>query len=197
MLHWDSSFPVIQERREAGISLTIRIFLRALALPGTRRVMEKPVSAVVLVCSLTRSMAGCRIGPPTKPLGPAELCYCPIHGPRSRPSSRKRAKQDTLDPYVSVGSADPFPSKIPPPSNVDFDAAGFLPLGPGNNFVDVHLKTPYIYQYNLSFQRQLANGVMAELGYAGSSSHNLLTWVDQNPMILGTTTRLFNQGSAG
>ena len=97
-------------------------------------------------------------------------------------------------PYLSVGSADPFPSKIPPPSNVDFDAAGFLPLGPGNNFVDIHLKTPYIYQYNLSFQRQLANGVMAELGYAGSSSHNLLTWVDQNPMILGTTTRIFNQG---
>ena len=59
--------------------------------------------------------------------------------------------------------------------------------------MDVHLKTPYIYQYNLSFQRQLANGVMAELGYAGSSSHNLLTWVDQNPMILGTTTRIFNQ----
>jgi len=28
---------------------------------------------------------------------------------------------------------------------------------------------------------------MAEVGYAGSSSHNLLTWVDQNPMVLGTT----------
>src|SRR4029077_5231160 len=83
-------------------------------------------------------------------------------------------------PYLSVGAADPFPSKIPPPSDINFNDAGFLPLGPGNNFVDVHLKTPYIYQYNLSFQRQLANGVMAELGYAGSSSHNLLTWVDQN-----------------
>ena len=97
-------------------------------------------------------------------------------------------------PYESAQSVDPFPSQIPPPSNIDFYAAGFLPrLGPGNNFVDIHLKTPYIYQYNLSVERQVANGLMAELGYAGSSSHNLLTWVDQNPMVLGTTNRILNQ----
>ena len=97
-------------------------------------------------------------------------------------------------PYESAQSVDPFPSQIPPLSNIDFYAAGFLPrLGPGNNFVDIHLKTPYIYQYNLSVERQVANGLMAELGYAGSSSHNLLTWVDQNPMVLGTTNRILNQ----
>lgn len=97
-------------------------------------------------------------------------------------------------PYESAQAADPFPSQIPPPSNINFYTAGFLPrLGPGNNFVDIHLKTPYIYQYNLSVQRQLTNGLMAELGYAGSSSHNLLTWVDQNPMVLGTTNRILNQ----
>ncbi|HTF42531.1 MAG TPA: hypothetical protein VK641_01465, partial [Terriglobales bacterium] len=97
-------------------------------------------------------------------------------------------------PYESAQSPDPFPSQIPPPSNVNFADAGFLPLGPGNNFVDIHLKTPYIYQYNLSVQRQLANGLMAEIGYAGSSSHNLLTWTDQNPFVLGTSTRILNQG---
>jgi outer membrane receptor protein involved in Fe transport len=97
-------------------------------------------------------------------------------------------------PYESAQSPDPFPSQIPPPSNVNFADAGFLPLGPGNNFVDIHLKTPYIYQYNLSVQRQLANGLMAEIGYAGSSSHNLLTWIDQNPFVLGTSTRVLNQG---
>jgi hypothetical protein len=97
-------------------------------------------------------------------------------------------------PYESAQVNDPFPSKIPPPSDINFFDAGFLPrLGPGNNFVDIHLKTPYIYQYNLSIQRQLANGLMAELGYAGSSSHNLLTWVDQDPMVLGTTNRILNQ----
>ncbi|MBZ5682847.1 MAG: TonB-dependent receptor [Acidobacteriia bacterium] len=96
-------------------------------------------------------------------------------------------------PYVSVGQADPFPSKIPPPSNINFADAGFTPfLGSGNNFVNIHLRTPYIYQYNLSLQRQVGNGLMAEVGYAGSSSHKLLTWVDQNPMILGTSTRILN-----
>jgi len=98
-------------------------------------------------------------------------------------------------PYETAGAGDPFPSVIPPPSNLNFDAAGFIPFGGGaNNFVNVHLKTPYIYQYNLSVQRQLANGLMAEIGYAGSSSHKLLTWVDANPMIPGTTTRILNKG---
>jgi len=97
-------------------------------------------------------------------------------------------------PYESAQYPDPFPSQIPPPSNVNFADAGFLPLGPGNNFVDIHLKTPYIYQYNLSVQRQVANGLMAEIGYAGSSSHNLLTWIDQNPFVLGSSTRVLNQG---
>jgi hypothetical protein len=97
-------------------------------------------------------------------------------------------------PYQTAGTVDPFPSKIPPPSNVDFAAAGFTPfLGSGDNFVNIHIKTPYIYQYNLSVQRQLGNALMAEIGYAGSSSHKLLTWVDQNPMILGTSTRILNQ----
>jgi outer membrane receptor protein involved in Fe transport len=93
------------------------------------------------------------------------------------------------------GQGDPFPSQIPPPSNVDFFAAGFLPrFGPANNFVNVHLKTPYIYQYNLSIERQLANGLMAEIGYAGSSSHKLVTWIDANPVILGTNNRILNEG---
>jgi outer membrane receptor protein involved in Fe transport len=97
------------------------------------------------------------------------------------------------NPYLTAGQADPFPSKIPPPSNVDFVAAGFSPLfGPSNNWVNPHLKTPYIYQYNLSVERQVANGLMAEIGYAGSSSHKLLTWIDQNPFILGTNHRVLN-----
>jgi hypothetical protein len=100
-------------------------------------------------------------------------------------------------PYQAAGAPDPFPSQIPPPKNYDFGGAGLLPFGNGsNNFVNPHLKTPYIYQYNLSAQRQLANGLMAELGYVGSSSHKLLTWLDANPFIPGTTTRVLNQGLA-
>jgi hypothetical protein len=101
------------------------------------------------------------------------------------------------NPYTTAGSPDPFPSQIPPPKSLNFAAAGLIPFGNGNNnFVDPHLKTPYIYQYNLSAQRQLANGLMAEVGYAGSSSHKLLTWLDTDPFILGTNTRILNQGLA-
>ncbi|MGC1976343.1 MAG: TonB-dependent receptor, partial [Candidatus Sulfotelmatobacter sp.] len=95
------------------------------------------------------------------------------------------------DPYGAAGLVDPFPSQEPPPSNINFADAGFTPfLGSGNNFVNIHLKTPYIFQYNLSVQRQISNGLMAEIGYAGSSSHKLLTWVDQNPFVLSTVGTL-------
>jgi hypothetical protein len=50
----------------------------------------------------------------------------------------------------------------------------------------------------VSVQRQIGNGLMAEIGYAGSSSHKLLTWVDQNPFSLSSVAqrspiRLLNQ----
>jgi outer membrane receptor protein involved in Fe transport len=107
--------------------------------------------------------------------------------------------QNTIlaDPYGTAGQPDPFPSQIPPPGNLNFAAEGYIPFGNGsNNFVDAHLKTPYIYQYNVSVQRQVGNGLMAEIGYAGSSSHKLLTWLDRDPFILGTNTRVLNQGLA-
>ncbi|MGA8213949.1 MAG: TonB-dependent receptor [Candidatus Sulfotelmatobacter sp.] len=85
----------------------------------------------------------------------------------------------------SIGQPDPFPSTIPPP-NLNFATAGYLPFGYGDLFVDPHLKTPYIYQYNLSVQRQLGNSLMAEVSYVGSSSHKLLTWIDINPVIPST-----------
>jgi hypothetical protein len=103
------------------------------------------------------------------------------------------------NPYGTAGLVDPFPSQEPPPSNVNFGNAGFTPfLGSGNNFVNIHLRTPYIYQYNVSVQRQIGSGLMAEIGYAGSSSHKLLTWVDQNPFVLSTVVtpnpmRILNQ----
>ena len=102
-------------------------------------------------------------------------------------------------PYETAGLVDPFPSQEPPPSNINFANAGFTPfLGAGNNFVNIHLRTPYIYQYNVSVQRQISRGLMAEVGYAGSSSHKLLTWVDPNPFVLSTVAqgnpiRILNQ----
>ena len=101
-------------------------------------------------------------------------------------SSPTNAQNTSLSfPYQTAGAPDPFPSRIPPP-DFNFAAAGYLPFGYGNNFVTAHLKTPYIYQYNLSVQRQLGNSLMAELSYVGSSSHKLLTWMDINPVVPST-----------
>jgi hypothetical protein len=95
------------------------------------------------------------------------------------------------DPFGAAGV--PHPQPLPPPQNLNFVAEGFIPFGsPSTNFIGPYTRTPYIYQYNLSVQRQLRNGLVAELNYIGSASHKLTTQVDQNPIIQGTTTRLLN-----
>ncbi len=101
------------------------------------------------------------------------------------------------DPYGAAGRPDPFPSKAPT-KNLDFGAAGFLPIGgSGLYYVDPHLRTPYIYQYNVSVQREVFNGTTLEVSYIGSDSHKLTALKDANPFILGTTTRLFNAQPGG
>ena len=64
--------------------------------------------------------------------------------------------------------------------------------GSGVFFVQPSLRTPYIYQYNLSLQRELRRNLIAEANYVGSASHKLTDLVDRNPFILGTTHRLLN-----
>ncbi len=59
-------------------------------------------------------------------------------------------------------------------------------------FVDPHLRTPYVYQYNFSVQQQLMSSLMLEVGYLGYSAHKLTGIVDNNPFILGTNTRIYN-----
>jgi hypothetical protein len=96
-------------------------------------------------------------------------------------------------PFQAAGVPDSFPSKRPP-SNLDFAQAGFLPFG-SNGFlfmVDPHLRTPYIYQYNLSLQHEVFRDTVMETSYVGSSSHKLTSLQDINPMILGTTDRVLN-----
>jgi hypothetical protein len=96
------------------------------------------------------------------------------------------------DPYGAAGQIDPFPS-TPPSSSLNFAAAGLLPFGPGiGAWINPHLRTPYIYQYNLSLQQQLGDGMVVEVGYIGNGSHRLLDYMDEDPVILGTSTRLWN-----
>jgi len=96
------------------------------------------------------------------------------------------------DPYGSTGAVNPFPSK-PPDHNANFAAAGFLPFGSTSIFLDdPHLKTPYIYQYNLSIQREIARNTNLQVGYVGSSAHGLTSLVDINPFLPGTSDRVLN-----
>ncbi len=101
------------------------------------------------------------------------------------------------NPFTSTGSVNTFPSK-PPAQNINFAASGFLPFGGGGVFfVDPHLRTPYVFQYNLAIQRELARNMALELGYVGSQSRKLTTLVDNNPFdpaTLNTTpTRILNE----
>lgn len=102
------------------------------------------------------------------------------------------------DIFGVTGSTNPFPSK-PPAADLNFDAAGYLPFGGGGQYlVDPHLRTPYIYQYNFSIQRELPGAMTAQLAYVGSSTHKETAYAQANPFILGTTTRLLDtQPGAG
>lgn len=98
------------------------------------------------------------------------------------------------NPFGSAGVPNSFPSR-PPAPNIDFGAAGFLPIGDaGVYYVDRNLRTPYIYQYSLSIQRELMKNLVLEASYAGSSAHKLTVLVDANSFILGDSriVRLFN-----
>jgi outer membrane receptor protein involved in Fe transport len=100
------------------------------------------------------------------------------------------------DPFGSAGIPNPFPS-TPPPSNLDFGAAGFLPINSSAIvfFVDPHIKTPINYQYNLSLQQEVARNTVVEASYVGNISHGLTSLIDINPFVLGTTDRVLNLGA--
>ncbi len=99
-------------------------------------------------------------------------------------------------PFQSAGVPNTFPSR-PPAANVDFTP--FLPIN-STGFVyldDPHLRTPYVYQYNLSLQRNLVADTVLETNYVGTSAHGLTSLKDINPMLLGTTSRLLDSSCAG
>ena len=87
-------------------------------------------------------------------------------------------------PVSAAGVPNSFPSR-PPNHDIDFAAAGFLPFGSSGlvYYVDPHLRTPYIYQYDLSVQRELVKSLVWEASYVGSSSHGLTASQDMNPLV--------------
>jgi len=98
--------------------------------------------------------------------------------------------KNMTQPFVAAGQANPFPS-TPPQKNFNF--ANIIPLGGSAVYsVDPHLRTPYVYQYNLDIQREVIRNTVLDVAYIGSSSHKLTGLFDSNPFIPGTTSRIFN-----
>jgi len=99
-------------------------------------------------------------------------------------------------PFAAACQTNTFPSQ-PPPSNYDFgpvepiNSTGFVYL------VDPHLRTPYVYQYNLSLQHNLFADTVLETNYVGSSGRGLTSLKDINPMVLGTTNRALDSSCFG
>jgi hypothetical protein len=120
----------------------------------------------------------------------SDLYFNPLTG---NPSS---APTNFTNPFGTLGLTNPFPSKLPA-SNINWNTEGFLPVAGGGVYVvNPNLKTPYIYQYNLSIQREVMNATTLEVDYLGSDSHELTGLADANPMILGTSTRILNASPA-
>ena len=98
--------------------------------------------------------------------------------------------QNSTSPFA----ANPFPSGPANPSTAFNTCASsgyicpyynFLPAAGGSVYlVDPHIRTPYTYQYNLSFQREITNNITFELNYVGSSSKGLTSLEDVNPFII-------------
>src|SRR5579883_2543969 len=115
----------------------------------------------------------------------------PISYPGSGPTGLENPFALALNPDGSIGAVNPFPSK-PPSKDLNFQAAGYLPFGGGSAFfVDPNLRTPYVYQYNLSIQQQLPSNTVLEVGYLGYSAHGLTSLVDVNPFVIGGTDRIY------
>jgi hypothetical protein len=99
-------------------------------------------------------------------------------------------------PFQAGGQINTFPSQ-PPTSNFDFgpvlpiNSTGFIYLD------DPHLRTPYVYQYNLSLQQNLFADMVLETNYVGTSAHGLTSLKDINPMVLGSTNRALDSSCAG
>jgi len=121
--------------------------------------------------------------------------YLPLGAPFTVPGSGPYTLLS--DPYGTEGVPNPFPSTPPTLDPNYYVDKGFVPyFGPSSVFIDPHLKTPYIYQYNLSIQQQLGNGLIGELGYVGNTSHKLVATSDSDPFILGTYDRPLDQPGA-
>jgi hypothetical protein len=86
-------------------------------------------------------------------------------------------------PFVNQGeytAPNPFGGVITPTKGAPTDLSLFRPILLYGEF-EPHLRSQYTTQYNLTFQRELSNSTMFQIGYVGSQGHRLLATHDINP----------------
>jgi hypothetical protein len=83
--------------------------------------------------------------------------------------------QSALPPFA--GSVSYESGNLASPSGGSASARGVLG---GISAIDPNLKTPSVYNYNLTLERELPHGVFMQLGYAGSVMHHLQRKPDIN-----------------
>ncbi|MGA8236396.1 MAG: carboxypeptidase regulatory-like domain-containing protein [Candidatus Sulfotelmatobacter sp.] len=86
-------------------------------------------------------------------------------------------------PFVNQGeftAPNPFGGVITPTKGASTDLSLFRPILLYGEF-EPHLRSQYTTQYNLTFQRDLSNNTMVQIGYVGSQGHRLLATHDINP----------------
>jgi hypothetical protein len=74
----------------------------------------------------------------------------------------------------------PFPIQLPPPQDLNFGTAGFIPISSSPGFKPTN-RLPYAEEYELSIQRQFFSSTLLTLSYVGTQAHRLLSTQEANP----------------
>ena len=107
--------------------------------------------------------------------GPA---YNDIGGPAPILFSSTAALATTAGPCAAPAIPIPNSSLCAPPVFSNFGATDVFT-------VDQHIRTPYIQNYNLNIQQQLASGIVLQIGYIGSAGRKLFRYRDVNQSVGG------------
>jgi hypothetical protein len=72
----------------------------------------------------------------------------------------------------------PLSTFVTPPTSATFPFTPDLSTGNQDFVVDPHLKTPYVMNFSLDFQRNIGKGIVLDVAYVGTLGRRLLTKAD-------------------
>ncbi len=81
------------------------------------------------------------------------------------------------DPFRGFPGGNPFPQPVPPPANAVFPAGG--------QFIDLplHIRPPYMQQWNLSLQHQISGDWLLSANYLGNKSTHRWVTMQADPAV--------------